>query len=159
MSRHLRSTGPHAAQPPNSSSFELFAAPLHSFRLTPFPSNPSALFHSCCHKPIFSALCFQAVAHSSKMCIPATPFASATSALFAKNWGVGGGTSFNPKSFGSFRSGSPSFRLSDGTFPNTLLDLRSHPREYRYCQNVATARPPHPSYGCQVRWVADGGDT
>ena len=71
-------------------------------------------------------------------------------------WGV---TSFQPKGFGSFRPGFPSFRPSDGTLPNTLLDLRLRPRHYRYCQNVATARPPHPSYGCQVRWVADGGDT
>lgn len=94
MSRHLQSIGPHAAQLSTLSTFELFNAALYSRRLTPFLSHSSALFRSFRQNRIFAALCFQAVAHSLKMCISATPFASATSALFAKNRGVGGPPAF-----------------------------------------------------------------
>lgn len=41
-------------------------------------------------KSRFSAHCFQALAHSSKMCMRPTPSASAICALFAKNTRVGG---------------------------------------------------------------------
>ena len=112
----------------------------------------------------------QSLAHSLKIWISRNPFGICAFRTLCEKQGGRGGTSFKPKRVGSFRPGSPSFRrafcvpdasagLSAGTFPNTLLDLRLRPRHYRYCQNVATACPPHPSYGCQVRWVADGGDT
>lgn len=134
MSRHLRSVGPHAAQLSSVSTFEVLNAPFYSLRLTPFLSNRSALFRSCHQNRVFSALCFQAVAHSLKMCIPATPFASATSALFAKNTGVRGSPLFSVSAtFG--RSDLPSSRpLSPSPRSNTLLDLRSHPRQYRCCK-------------------------
>lgn len=96
MSRQLRSAVPHAAQLSSLSTLRPFNASYCPLRLTPVLSNSSALFHSFRQNPIFAALCFQAVAHSLKMCISATPFASATSALFAKNTGVGGTPLFPP---------------------------------------------------------------